>query len=283
LKDLSATSHLKTTRLEESRSYRENIRDEKNAVELEEEQHQLHSLEEVDNALARLQERLKSEPENGMHLMRLGDLYLRKENYKFAMMAYRKSATLRPTYEIETKVGDLEIRLLKIEEDKAARAAAAEPANQELQAKKREARHKRIEFSVAAFEGRVEKHPTELPLRYEVGRLYFERNAEGDMEKATNSFQKVVSDPRYREIACFMLGRCFSRNLATRDVAIRQYELALKAMRTQQSDRAKESMYSIGDLFEAMGKKEEALAWFKKVYEIDANYKDVTQRINKLS
>jgi tetratricopeptide (TPR) repeat protein len=97
---------MKTTGLEESKSYREQIRDEKKAVELAEEERLLHSVDQVDAAVARLQERLKTELDNANIYVRLGDLYVRKERYDFARACYEKAHALNPGYATEEKLGD---------------------------------------------------------------------------------------------------------------------------------------------------------------------------------
>jgi len=285
LKDLNAIAHLKSTGLEESKSYREQIRDEKKAIALEEEERLLHTTEEVAAAIARLQARLKEEPDNANIFIRLGDLYLRKEQYDFARACYEKAHALNPTFVTEEKLSDLEIRLLTIAEEKAIAAARATPDNADLQAQAREATRRRLDFAIRTYEDRAAKHPTEIPLRHQLGMYYFERGTAEDIAKAITCFQRAVVDPRFRENARFMLGRCFARDERTRDMAINQLEQALKLVleRAPLSDRAKEIQYNLAQVYEAMGDKSKALAWYKKVFEIDAAYRDVSRKVAQLA
>ena len=45
----------------------------------------------------------------------------------------------------------------------------------------------------------------------------------------------------------------------------------------------KEIIYNLGETYEQMGKKDEALTQFKKIYEVDINYRDVSKKIQTLS
>ena len=46
-------------------------------------------------------------------------------------------------------------------------------------------------------------------------------------------------------------------------------------------EEKKDLVYSLGTVFEAMEKKEEAIEQFKLIYEVDIGYKDVAAKIDK--
>jgi len=282
-KNLSAMGHMQKSGLSEEQSAMDSIRDKKQAAELEQEDRLLHSADEVRSAIARMQERFKKEPENPNILVRLGDLYVRQEHFDFARQAYEKAHEMKPSPVTEEKLEDLGLRVLQAAEEQAREALQADSKNAQLKTAWLQARAKRLEAAIKVFEERVRKHPTEIPPRHQLGRLHFERGGEEDLRLAIQCFQKTVSDPRYRESARLLLGRCFAQDPRTRDMAIRQFKQALESVSSPTGERAREIMYSLGELLEKMGDREEALSWYKKLFEIDAAYRQVSRKLEELS
>ena len=64
------------------------------------------------------------------------------------------------------------------------------------------------------------------------------------------------------------------------DLAIKQYQEAASEMVAMDAVK-KEILYSMGLIYERMGKKDESLKCMKDIYEVDAGYKDVTQRVEQ--
>ena len=113
-----------------------------------------------------------------------------------------------------------------------------------------------------------------LEIRYELGVLYFERKR---TEEAIREFQKAQTNPHQRIHALYYLGQCFSqRNMF--DLAARTLQNAIKEQEVF-DDLKKELVYSLGCVLEKMAKPEEAIEQFKLVYEVDIEYKDVSDKI----
>jgi len=283
LRNLSAAEHLHHTRLAETKSYRETIRDEDRAKQLEEEQHIIRTADEADAAIARYQAKLKENPSDIEALQKLGDLYQIKEQYNFAMAAYKKALEIEPRYDVRVRIGDLKIKLLKREEDTAVAAAKADPTNAALSQKAQEARKRRLETAIEEHEARLREHPTEIPLAHKLGMLYWEEGSDESIAKAITLFQRSVEDPKFKPRARFMLGQCFARDPKTHDMAIIQFEQALELILSPTSDTAKAIQYNLGRLHEESGNRAKALEWYKKVFTVDAAYRDVRQKIDELS
>ena len=82
--------------------------------------------------------------------------------------------------------------------------------------------------------------------------------------------------------AQLMLGRCFALNPKTLDMAKEQFMKAYEGMEDDQSDMAKSLLYELGAACEKMGNKPDALAWYKKIFAVDAGYRDVAKKIQQL-
>jgi len=146
---------------------------------------------------------------------------------------------------------------------------AADQADQvaKLQAEK-------LSFQLAECQKRVEKYPTDLAIRHELGVLYFQT---GKIGEAIQEFQKAQNNPHKRLAAMGYLAQCYGRRKMF-DLAARTLQNAIKEKQVF-DDEKKELVYNLGCMFENMGKKEEAIEQFKIIYEMDAGYKDVNARV----
>ena len=97
--------------------------------------------------------------------------------------------------------------------------------------------------------------------------------SEGELEEAAKS-------PQRRTQSLALMGRC-SMELGKYEEAIKFYDDALAEM--VRMDRHKfTAMYDRANCFEALGRKEEALAAFQEIYRNSAKFKDVAARIQAL-
>jgi tetratricopeptide (TPR) repeat protein len=147
---------------------------------------------------------------------------------------------------------------------------AADHADQvaKLQAEK-------LNFQTAECQKRVEKYPTDLAIRYEMGVLNFQA---GKINEAMQEFQKARGNPHKRLAAMGYLAQCYGRKKMF-DMAARTLQEAIKEKPTF-DDEKKELVYNLGSMLENMGKKEEAIEQFKIIYEMDMGYKDVAAKVD---
>jgi tetratricopeptide (TPR) repeat protein len=74
------------------------------------------------------------------------------------------------------------------------------------------------------------------------------------------------------------LAQCFAKRKMF-DLAARTLQSAIKE-KLVFDDEKKDLIYNLGCVFEAMGKKEEAVEQFKQIYETDISYKDVAAKVD---
>jgi tetratricopeptide (TPR) repeat protein len=123
---------------------------------------------------------------------------------------------------------------------------------------------------------RVEEHPNDLTLRFDLGQTFLE---EGKIAEAIQEFQKSQNNPHLKTRSLFNLGQCFARRRMF-DMAARSYQNALKEKLIFDEEK-KELVYSLAHLLEQMGKRDEAIEQYKQIYEIDIGYKDVAQKVDE--
>jgi tetratricopeptide (TPR) repeat protein len=115
-------------------------------------------------------------------------------------------------------------------------------------------------------------------LRLKLGYVLFEGD---DLDGAIESFQKASREPALRLEAVRMLGKCFMEK--------GQYDLAEEQLReaidvhSEFDEKGMELYYDLAEVLEKQGKQEEALSYYKKIYSNDISFKDVSEKVQKLT
>lgn len=226
---------------EEVGTYRGKILDEKQAQILEKERKLVRSKEDT----LELIKNLSNQPESISTLKQIAELYTSIGEYDKALEYYERIKTPDP----DIRKAVLNIKILKYPDRKK-------------------------QLILEETESRVRDFPSHLPLRYEMGTVYMEN---GLIDKAIGEFQLSVKDPKYRILSLNNLGLCFYKK-GLYDLAINQFQKANTELH-EWDELKKEVVYNIGTVYEAMGEKQKAIAEFKKIYEQDIYYRDVSQKI----
>jgi len=151
---------------------------------------------------------------------------------------------------------------------------AENPDDPEAKAMLEELRKSNIESAVADATRRVEQNPTDPVLRYELGKALFEA---GDQSGAIPHLQQAKRNPHIKSKVLLLLGRTFKAK-GMLDMGVKQLEAALEDMVAMDNVK-KEVLYEKGLMHEEMGAKDDAIACFKEIYEVDYGYRDVAQRV----
>ena len=130
-----------------------------------------------------------------------------------------------------------------------------------------------VEFEINDFVERVTNYPTDLSLKFELGRRLF---AAGRIDEAIGHLQGAQRDPRHQVQATLALGQAFAKKGWYREAA-NTYEKTLTLEISE--ERAKEVRYHLGIAFEGMGDLDKAQDQYSQVAMMDFNFKDVRQRL----
>jgi len=252
-------------------SYRDVLRNAEQAKLLEEEQRVQKSEDATERLIREYEARLPREPQNLRLLRSLAELYTQKQQFDKALEYYERlkatEAGQDPSLDraiAETIVRRFDHQLAQLDPaapDYAERAAEIQAAKQA--------------FRLEECRKRVEKYPTDLTIRFEYGQLLFEADR---ITEAIAEFQKAQNNPHKRIAALNYLARCFAQRKMY-DLAARTLQNALKEKLTFDEEK-KELLYNLGSVLEAMGKRDEAIEYFKQIYEVDIGYRDVAAKVD---
>lgn len=280
-KDAAARASMKRGGWEkEGATYRDLMRDAATAVSLEQQSRVVRSAEMIDQQLAELGAKYEENPQNVDVARRIADLYEQKEDLANAVQWFTYAAGLTNNTDaaLVRKAADLRIKQYdaSIEEFENYLAAVdadspeAEQARAQLETIKRE----RAEIELQEARTRVERNPTDLMFRYELGDILVRI---GDYKDAIPELQKARQNPNVRLKAMNLLGKCFvERNML--DLAAKTLEDAASELLAMDAVK-KDIVYNLGLVYEKMGDKEKSIACMKQIYEVDYGYRDVAERV----
>ena len=252
-------------------SYRDILRDKNEAESLE----QVNRSVKTDDVSGRLieecQARLAKEPKNLKLLRDLAELHAQRKEYDQAMVFYERirSSDSGTDPSLEKAIADTKLKQLDHI------LAQLDPNAPDYQERQTKLQAEKFAFQLEECRQRVEKYPTDLHIRFELGVLYFQA---GKVSEAIQEFQKAQNNPQRRLQAMGYLAQCFSKR-GMNDLAARKFQEALKEKLTF-DDEKKDLIYNLGCVYEKMGKREDAIEQLKLIYEIDIGYRDVAAKVD---
>jgi tetratricopeptide (TPR) repeat protein len=253
-------------------SYRDILRNKEEAVTLEQEKRSQKTEDVTERLIGEYETRLQTEPANLKLIRSLAELYTQKKQFDRALEFYdriKNSEMGASDASLSLAIANTIVKRFdhQIEE---LNPFGAEHAGEvaKLQAEK-------LTFQVAECQKRVEKFPTDLAIRFEMGQLYFQA---GKIGEAISELQKAQGNPHKRLAAMSLLAQCFAKRKMF-DLAARTLQNAIKE-KVVFDDEKKDLIYNLGCVLDGMGKKEEAVEQFKIIYETDIGYRDVAAKVD---
>jgi tetratricopeptide (TPR) repeat protein len=274
LKDLSARKTLGEGgygALESGKgSFRDILKDKQEAVMLEQQNRVVKTEDRAESLIKEYEGRLETEPNNLKLVRSLAELYTEKRQFDQAFALYDrvKNSEMGNDPSLEQAIAKTRVRQFDHQIEQINPFAPDQAAQiEQLKAAK-------LEFQVSECQKRVERYPTDLAIRYEMGALYYQI---GKYSEAIQEFQKAQQNPHKRLAAMGYLAQCYAKKKIF-DLAARTLQNAIKEKQIF-DDEKKEMTYNLGTVYENMGKKEDAIEQFKLIYEVDSGYKDVAAKV----
>lgn len=268
-KNLAAEGALRSTGIEEAKSSRELIKDKEQQRQLERQERLQLSAEEIEAELEQLEAKLQDAPNDQKLLRRCARLREMAKDLAGALDLIEQLLRATPgDGELQEIAGDLRLRLQEQMVQKAEKSgdtAAAERARAAL-----------LQMRVAEARRRVDRNPTDLAARFDLGSGLL---GAGDVDAAIAELQQAVKDPRKKNESLFLLGKAFQAKRLP-DLALGQFEKALQAAGS--SVLAKEALYEMGRICQEQGKGDEALKHYTRILEQDIGFRDVTTLVEQL-
>ena len=277
LKDLSARKTLHEGGYDAATGkeggYRDILKNPEEAKSLEQANRVQKTEDQAQNLISEYETRLKTEPNNVRLLRNIAELYTEKKKFDLALQFYEKikgteagasDATIDAAI-AQTKTRQFDFQKEQLDATAPDYTDRVAQINAEKEA-----------YRIAECQKRVDRNPTDLAIRYEMGVLYF--NA-GKVTEAIAEFQKSKNNPNREIPSMNFLGQCFAKR--------KMYPLAAttlqEAIKKKQvfDEEKKDLIYNLGVVLEAMDKHGEAIQQFEQIYAVDAGYKDVGPRMDK--
>lgn len=263
---------------EQKTSYRGKLRDEAQAVSLE----QSAKVVAGDTMTQRLLEealgRVAREPNNLNHYRSVSQAYRQMNNLDEALAWVRKARELpvgKSDAVLEKQESELATAIIEQHVKDAEAAVAAAPGDAAAEARLAAARKEVADFKLAESKRYVERYPNDYPARHALGVLLLEAS---QVDAAIAQFQQAQKGPPVRIASLVGLGRCFK--------AKKLYDLAVAQLNTAKNDLSsmddtkKDVIYELGVCFELMGRPDRAIEEFKIIYSEDIGFRDVADKIN---
>ena len=231
--------------------------------------------------ITRARKSLEENPTESSKIMALVDALLLKDDeegeneaIELLLKAYQQSGA----YRFKQRAGEIRLRSNR----RKARAMRAkikgQPDNKELGQAYKQMLKEHLEAELAHYQDGVKHYPTDMRLRYEMGRRLLQL---GRYDEAIPVLQDGQKDPKNHLKALSLLGQCFYRKEWYPD-AIDVYLRALESPEATAGDVGKELRYYLGRAYEADGQTDKAAKTYSTVAQIDFLYKDVRERLDRL-
>jgi len=253
--------------------FRNALKDADKSAELERASHLVVTEADLAALVERLQAEMDANPTDAKIPKKIGDLYFeKKKDWAEAREWYRRASKLAPQDStLRDKVDDCSLRIF--DEEIEAAVKSADPKLNELKLS-------RVKFFVQSYQRRVADRPTDMGLRFELGKGFY---LTGENDRAIGEFQQAVKDPKRKRESHIYLGMAFQKKRLF-DMADTQYGKAEEEGGGVLSQATLLSIwYNRAICNREAGKKAEAIALGKKIMEQDISYRDISALVEKWS
>ncbi len=203
-----------------------------------------------------------------------GELLEAAGDLEAAPAAFQAALDIDPSDSIlRDKIENIQIKKLAV-----ALLAAEKAARQDAPSRARiqQLRAEKLHYEVNAWVRRVKDRPTDIDAHFELGKRLYQS---ASVDKAIAEFQMTVKDPKHKIDSHLYLGLAF-RHKRIYDMSAAQFSRALDSGDAGE-DRDLVLRYELAKTLEHVSAVK-ALDEYKRIMELDINYKDVMSRVTAL-
>src|SRR5690606_9883675 len=232
--------------------FRANIRDAEKQKSLEAAERIVKTEETLDVLVKTAREDWESRPKDpaairvyAKRLLERGSPADEKTAFELLKKAYDETGQ----FQFRQQAGEIMLRNARRQLSQYKAAAEANPSDTEPNSRYQIAIKDFRELELKEYRARVEAYPTDLGLKYELGRRYFQA---GEHEQAIALLQEAQGDPRHRVACMNMLAQAFYQ-IEWLDESIGTFREALSAHRVPEDELGMELRYGLLRSLEAKG------------------------------
>lgn len=268
----------------EAGGFRKNVRSLESQKAREEEERIVKSEDVQTRAIEGAKAELQARPTDPATILKLARLLRERgttDDEKLAYQVLIKGYETTKTYKFKQEAGDIKMRVgrRKLREMKA--ALEADPSNEERKSQYESAARKVLEGEIGEYVERVAAYPTDLAIKFELGR----RQAEvGDHEKAIEQYQVAQNAPGIGNTVLSHLGASFVA-MGWLDEAEGTFRRALEKHDSQTDELGQSLRYGLMDVLQRkasegrdLNSAEEAFKLASAIAIQQINYRDIRAR-----
>jgi tetratricopeptide (TPR) repeat protein len=274
-KNISARRTLKRGGYEEAGeegSFRKALKSSGEATLLEQQARGHKDEDTISHLLTEYERRFETETENIKLIKDIAELYILRKDYYRALEYFNHLSTIPNALDsaVEKAIADATVKRY----DQV--IAELDPTLEDYDAQKTDLEAARDGFIFESLKDRVKRYPTDMDARFDLAEGLFKRGEFGD---ATKEFQHVQRFPRLRRRAVLYTAKCFAARRMT-DMAIKTLQKALEEKRDM-DDEQKELSYTLASVLEESGRVDDAMTYYKAIYEVDVSFRDVAEKVER--
>lgn len=259
--------------------YRGKLKSEEEAVKLEQQERIVRNVDDIQDMI-KTYEKQRAEGDESIDLLRkLAELYQKAGSHDKALeyfnLVVQKMGVVDPYLDLAIEKSNVAKYDQAIEEWRQY-AESDQQKKKEAESNIRDIEQQKYNYRLEKAVERVNNYPNDLQLRFDLALIYWEGN---DVESALQQFQLSQKNPQRRLSSLVYMGRCF-RAKGQYDIAIEELKKAIDGMVAMDKQKM-EAFYNLGLTYEDTGEKEKAMDCFKKIYQVNVKFRDVTERMEK--
>ncbi len=270
-KDLSARGTIKEGKYDTEGSFTESVRNLDEQMALSQRDHLAQSQDFLEQEIKKARAKYEASPEEAVNINALSEALLKIEEEGYeneAIDILKKAHADFGEYRYKVRTDDVQRRQMRRRYNTLKTAGREDEAIQLAR--------KLLEFELEVYTERAKNYPTDLSVKYELGRRLL---TAGRIDDAIALLQQAQRDPKRRIAALTCLGQAFEKKGWHRE-AVETFQKALEFEPPE--TRAKELHYNLAEALNAMGEKAKAMDHFSRVAQMDYNYRDVREQIEAL-
>ncbi len=281
IRDLSAQQTLKQGKYESAEDFRDSIKNKDEQEKLHDQEKLVRTEQVVKDAIAEARREYEQEPLVSGKIIKLVNALCETEQDQYeneAMDILAKAYAQTKEFHHEQLRGEILIKQIKRHLRNLTNKLKVSPDDTQLAEQITDTRRKLLEAELNHFHNCVKNYPTDMRFKYEYGQALLRAKRYDD---AIPVFQEARNDPRSRIAALNGIGRCFFYKGWYPDAA-ETFGQALSMLDDKEGPAAKELLYNLARSYEKEGNIEQALQNYRRVVQIDFNYRDAKQRVDTL-
>ena len=227
----------------------------------------------------RLRKEIEEQPDRVGRYLELADLHKRHNRLDEAERVLARGLKANPHDEVlRTAHAGIQMARLRRAIDAYTQRVRDNPDDPEAQSKLNQLREKLDHYELKELRRRLEVHPEDLDLHYQLGLLLVRLGQPG---AAVAEFQQARSSPKLKVQALFQAGLAFEAD-SNPKLAERSLQDALKAADPGDQALLNTINYHLGRIYEALGQVAKAEEHYNEVAANDYAFRDVAQRLRDL-